>query len=111
MKRIKELKNVLLLTAIYVILLIIFQLLGLNCIFKHFLHIPCPGCGMSRAIYSALRLDFTAAFSYHPMFWSIPVLYLYLLFGGKLFNKKWIDLPVLIIIGIGFLINWIVNLW
>jgi hypothetical protein len=30
--------------------------------------IPCPGCGMTRAILSALRFDFTAAFGYHPLF-------------------------------------------
>lgn len=111
MKRIKGLKNTLLLTLIYLCLLIVFQVLGLNCIFKHFLHIPCPGCGMSRALYSALRLEFATAFGYHPMFWSIPILYLYLLFGGKLLNKKWLDIPILILIAVGFLINWIVNLW
>lgn len=30
--------------------------------------IECPSCGMTRAFLSALRLDFKAAFSYHPLF-------------------------------------------
>ena len=28
----------------------------------------CPACGMTRAFVSALRLDFAAAFAYHPLF-------------------------------------------
>lgn len=28
---------------------------------------PCPGCGMTRALTALLRLDFAAAWGYHPM--------------------------------------------
>ncbi len=32
------------------------------------LGIPCPGCGMTRAMKSVLQLDFIAAFRWHPLF-------------------------------------------
>ena len=44
---------------------------------------------------------------YHSMFWSIPILYVYFLFDGKVVGKKIVDLTVLIAILIGFLLNWV----
>ena len=35
-----------------------------GCPFRFFFGISCPGCGMTRALLAALRLDFAAAFSY-----------------------------------------------
>ena len=40
---------------------------GITCPVKHFLGVSCPGCGMTRACFSALRFDFAAAFYYHPL--------------------------------------------
>ena len=45
--------------------------LGMTCPIKLVLGISCPGCGMSRAYLSALRLDFAAAFSYHPLWFLL----------------------------------------
>ena len=109
MGRIKELKNSLLLTTFYTAVLLVFWYFEIPCLFKEFLGISCPGCGMSRAVMSVLRLNFDAAFSYHPMVFSLPILYLYFLFGGKVFNRKWLDRSVLIAIGVGFFINFIVK--
>lgn len=111
MKRIKELKNKLLLTVVYAAILIVFWCFRLPCLFKHFLGIECIGCGMSRAFFAVLRLDFALAFSYHPMFWSVPIAYLYFLFDGKLFGKKFLDRTILILIALGFIINWIVKIY
>ena len=107
MNRIKHWRNIAALTAVYILILSVFYLLDIPCLFKQFFSIECPGCGMSRALLAVIRLDFAAAFAYHPMFWSVPVLYLYLLFNGKLFNKKIIDYTVLILIALGFIINWV----
>ena len=43
-----------------------------GCPFRFFFGISCPGCGMTRALLAALRLDFAAAFSYHPLFFLLP---------------------------------------
>lgn len=48
-------------------------LLDIGCVFRLMTGIPCPGCGMTRAWLAALRLDFTAAFAYHPLFWVVPI--------------------------------------
>ena len=39
--------------------------------------IECPSCGMTRAVFSCLKLDFMQAFSYNFMFWAIPFIGLY----------------------------------
>lgn len=48
-------------------------LLDIGCVFRLMTGIPCPGCGMTRAWLAALRLDFAAAFAYHPLFWAVPI--------------------------------------
>lgn len=48
-------------------------LLDIGCVFRLMTGIPCPGCGMTRAWLAALRLDFAAAFAYHPLFWMVPI--------------------------------------
>ena len=45
-----------------------------HCPFRYFFGVACPGCGMTRALLSALRFDFAAAFSYHPLWpFLLPV--------------------------------------
>ena len=48
-------------------------LLDIGGVFRLLTGIPCPGCGMTRAWLAALRLDFAAAFAYHPLFWAVPI--------------------------------------
>lgn len=83
---------------------------GNGCPFRNLTGIPCPGCGMSRAWLAFLRLDILAAFRFHPMFWSVPVLMGYCFFDGRLFCKNWINFGVLALITAGVLINYICNL-
>lgn len=48
----------------------------------------CPFCGMTRAHLAALRLDFAAAFAYHPAFF-VGVPFLWVIFHESLFAKPW----------------------
>lgn len=109
MKRIKDFKSKLFFTGVFCVCLLLLWRLNYTCIFRMLFHIPCPGCGMTRAYISLLHLDFAAAFSYHPMFWSVPILYLYLLFDGNLFRRKILNRCVLLLIGAGFAVNWIMK--
>ena len=111
MKPIPQLKQKLLLLSILAAAVLTARALKIPCIYLHFLGFPCPGCGMTRAVFSALRLDFTAAFSFHWMFWSVPVLLVYFLLDGKLFRKKWLNRGILWLIGVGFAANWIYSLF
>nr|WP_308506235.1 DUF2752 domain-containing protein [uncultured Agathobaculum sp.] len=59
------------------------SILGWGCPLQHFTGVPCPGCGMSRAAFALLRLDFASAFRYNPMIYVLPPVALYTLFGKK----------------------------
>ena len=64
-------------------------LFGWNCPIKYLTGVPCPGCGLSRALAALLRLDFRAALRFHPMVFVLPTVVLYALFGKKpLFGSK-----------------------
>lgn len=80
------------------------------CPIREWVGIPCPGCGMSRAYVCLLGGTVTEAFRFHGMFWSIPILGVYYLTDGRLFQKKWIDNTILIAIAVGFAANWVWHL-
>lgn len=52
-------------------------------------HIYCPGCGLTRMIYSILKLEFYQAFRYNPLLF--------------------ISLPIIIILAIDKYISWLKN--
>lgn len=58
--------------AAIALLYVVFSLTGVGCPIKHLTGVSCPGCGMTRAWKSLLRLDFTKATQYHPL-WFLPV--------------------------------------
>lgn len=58
-------------------------LFGWNCPIKYLTGVPCPGCGLSRALAALLRLDFWTALRFHPMVFVLLPVVLYALFGKK----------------------------
>ena len=48
--------------------------LHVGCLAKAIFGVPCPVCGMTRAFLSLLKLDFAAAISYNPAFWTFPLI-------------------------------------
>ena len=40
--------------------------------------LPCPGCGMSRALFCLAKLDFAGAWYYHPLVFFLPLPILWL---------------------------------
>ncbi len=111
MPKIKDFKQKLLLTIVYVGLIYTLYQLNIGCIFLSLLKIPCPGCGITRALIAVLSLDFHQAFSYHAMFWSLPILYLYFLFDGKLLKNSTINKIIFILITAGFILNWVLKIF
>ena len=97
-------------TLIYLIIILFFYYNGGNCVYKRFLGINCPGCGLTTAYLRLFELDIIGAFKSNFMFWGIPILYLYCWFDGKLIGKKSFDLLVIMIILFGFLLKWIITL-
>lgn len=80
-----------------------------GCLVYRVFHVECLSCGMFHACLSALKLDFNRAFHLHPMFWSAPILALYVVFEGKLFKKKWLNIAVISFIVIGFIVQYILK--
>lgn len=109
---VKALKTILprlLLAGGYFLFSYIMGRLGVHCLFRHFFHIPCPGCGMTRALVSLATGHVAAAVSYHPMVFSLPLLFVYYIFDGKVFGGR-TDTLILILMLVGFLANWVITL-
>lgn len=81
----------------------------IGCVWRKFFGFHCPSCGLTRAWLCFLKGDLGGAFSYHFMFWSVPVLFLYVFFKGNLFKNEKLNYVVLGAILLGFIVRWI--LW
>ena len=93
----------------YLVFVAVRRLFGIPCVFDYLFGIPCPGCGMTRALNAAFHLEFAQAFQNHAMFWSIPLIAYVLLVPGKALHTLWGRI-IVAILGVGFLANWIYHL-
>lgn len=87
-------------------------LLDIGCVFRLMTGIPCPGCGMTRAWLAALRLDFSAAIAYHPLFWVVPIAFVLAFVREEVASsklKRGIDI-VVIVLCVLVVAVWIVRL-
>ena len=83
---------------------------GGGCLLKDIFNTPCPSCGMSRAYFSVLMLDFEKAFAFHPLFWIFPTavgIGIAATFDKKR-RKLWLSLLGLCIVA--YFICWIIRL-
>lgn len=101
-----KLRDCLLVTAVVAL----FYAFQIPCLFQWLLHIPCPGCGMTRAYLCLLQGDVGGAFGYHPMFWSVPLWVVLYFTDGKLFRSKWLNGVLVGGLLAGFLVHWIIQL-
>lgn len=69
----KKHRDIVCLAATIVFIYVIFDVVGIGCPIKFVTGISCLGCGMTRAWLALLKLDFSAAFYYHPLFALPPV--------------------------------------
>jgi uncharacterized membrane protein YjjB (DUF3815 family) len=56
---------------------------------------------MTRAWLAALQLDFSAAFTWHPMFWCVPVGVVFILCDGKVFSNNKVNALILGALAVG----------
>lgn len=74
-------------TVLFAAAVLVMRLSGIACFFKAITGIHCISCGLTRAVLSMLAGDFSAAFYYHPLFWSVPIIWLVFFFHKK-FSAK-----------------------
>jgi len=91
-------------------LVIIRHFLGLGCPIAEALGIPCPTCGMTRAAIAALRLDFKSAFSHHPLFFTLPLIYWTVVTEFSPFKNKRVNKLILVALASAFIAVWVVKL-
>ncbi len=111
MRKIDHLPYKLAITGIILAVVVLMRYFDISCFILELTGIPCPGCGMTRALIAALQLRFSEAFAWHGMFWSVPLLYLCFLLDGKLFRKSWLNILFYALISAGFLINWLMKIF
>ena len=82
----KHKSSIIAMGAILLLYLLMFAV-GITCPIRFFSGISCPGCGMTRAYLSAVHLNFSEAFSYHPLWVAVPFATFFLVFF-KIRNKS-----------------------
>lgn len=64
--------------------------LSIPCLFHKITDFYCPGCGLTRMIFSIFKLDFYQAFRYNPMLYILLILFLINLIIKLIFKKYYI---------------------
>ncbi len=101
-----EMKYKFIAIIVFLILYFAFYNNGVTCVIKCLFGIECLGCGYTRALIQALKLNFKDAFSLHPMFWSFPILLVYFFFDGKVFKNRTVNYLIPFFVLVGFILNW-----
>lgn len=86
--RIKHLPLKLFLTGVFAAAALTVKYLKINCLFRYFFGVKCPSCGLTSAVLKLMKLDFAGAFKENFTVYLVPVLYLYIIFDGRLFKNK-----------------------
>lgn len=103
-------KKIIIVCAIGIIAIIGISILhyfniGIPCIFYKVTNLYCPGCGITRAIISLLKLDFYQAFRYNSLvIILLPFLLMYFIYVNVFCGKKkipqfvWVILLIMVIL-------------
>lgn len=85
---------------------------GFKCVFRTLTGIPCPGCGMTRALLAVLSLNFSDAFYYHPLFFVPPLMAVCaaLAFISRNEKRKKMFWALLILLFAAFTVCWAIRL-
>ena len=110
MKKIRKVLPRLLFVFLLGSMLLVCVYFRVPCLFRRVTGVICPGCGLSRAWLCAFRLNFVDAFHFHPLFWSVPILVLCVIFDGKLFHGIRWNHGILVVMLIVWLVVYIIRL-
>lgn len=84
----KDIEEHLKLICVFLFIFLIYMFTG--CPIRLLTGVSCAGCGMSRAYFSLLHLDFCGAFHYHPLF-ICPIIFVAVYIAEKFgFPQKYV---------------------
>ena len=83
---IKEHSDKIIAVIAVIILYTLFFTFGIGCPIKYTTGVSCMGCGMTRALWAAVRLHFADAFYFHPL-WPVVIAWIPLFIFKKKINK------------------------
>ena len=63
------------------------EITGSICVIRGLTGVPCPSCGMSRAIIAVINGDIIDAFKFHPLFWLPFILFVLIVFKRRFFKQ------------------------
>jgi hypothetical protein len=94
------------------------QIIPAICPFKMLTGFPCPGCGMTRACWCLLKLDFAGAFYYHPLSFLLASVVIFVvlnevaeLWFHKKMSYRWFNVNKWMIISIISLLTFANWMW
>ena len=102
-----KVKNWIELTVITIVAYALLTAFDIGCPILYLSGISCLGCGMTRAWLHLIKLDFSMALYYHPLFWLPPIGFLGLLLKKRI-PKKLYTIGMYVII-ISFIIVYILR--
>ena len=74
------------------------EITGSICLIRGLTGVPCPSCGMSRAIISVINGAIINAFKFHPLFWLPFVVLLLIVLKRRFFKQILISAIILIML-------------
>jgi len=81
----EHLDKIIAVTAVIILYTIFLNSIG--CPIKFTTGVSCMGCGMTRALWAAVRLHFTDAFYFHPL-WPLVIVWIPVFIFRKKINKN-----------------------
>lgn len=69
----KKIQNLIRIFICVIIYCVVLKILNISCPIKFLTGISCAGCGMTRAYLSLIQGNIKEAFTYHPLFWTVPI--------------------------------------
>ena len=108
-----KLKALLLLAAAVLFIMFLTYILGgeKTCYLKGVIGIPCPGCGLTRAMICLLQGNFKESFFYHPLLAAVALVFILAIFQKVSGSKSPIFDLIYIAITVLFIIVYIIRLF
>ena len=102
--------RIFLISIVFLTLIIVLYIFKIDiCVSKLVFGVPCPGCGMTRAYVSLLKLNIHDAFFYHPLFFLISIILIVITRHKKInFSQQRIFLYSIVAM---FIIVWVIRMF